>query len=139
MVHGYIGNLPLTFLIDTGSSLTLIITHVFQQLDPRLKSTRKKPPSSLSLRLADQSHLYVQWQLNLPFTLYNQTRWHTVYVVPNLWRPCIIGNNFIRTHRLYIDGAKQRVYFHNNSPYKKQFRYPKTSLNYPPLNSTPAL
>ncbi|CAF1684085.1 unnamed protein product, partial [Rotaria magnacalcarata] len=49
--------------------------------------------------------------LRLPFTIQNTTRWSTVYVIPDIWRPCIIGNNFIRTHNLHIDGAHQRVYF----------------------------
>ncbi|CAF5204941.1 unnamed protein product, partial [Rotaria magnacalcarata] len=35
----------------------------------------------------------------------------TVYVVRDLWRPCIIGNNFIREHNLQIDGGRQTVHF----------------------------
>jgi len=32
-------------------------------------------------------------------------------VVPKLWRPCIIGNDFIKKHNLQIDGGRQEVYF----------------------------
>ncbi|CAF4437077.1 unnamed protein product [Rotaria socialis] len=69
------------------------------------------PPPSLSLRLANKLTLFVKWFLRLPFTIQNTTRWSIVYVIPNLWRPCIIGNNFLRTHNLHINDAHQRVYF----------------------------
>ncbi|CAF2263104.1 unnamed protein product [Rotaria magnacalcarata] len=110
-VPGRIGTLPLTLLIDTGSSLTLINSHVFHQLHPRLKRSRRTPPPSLTLQLANQSSIYMQSQLQVPITIHNTTHWHLVYVVPDLWRPCIIGNNFIRSHNLHIDGFHQRVHF----------------------------
>lgn len=110
-IHGRIGTLPLTFLIDTGSTLTLINSHVFDRLSPRLIQSSYKPPRSLLVHLADHSPLNIEWVVNLPFTFNNTTRWHLAYVVPSLWRPCIIGNNFIRTHKLIIDGANQRVYY----------------------------
>ncbi len=106
-------------MIDTGSSLTLINSQVFKRLDYHLTKSRRKPPPSLSLRLPNQSSLPIEWVLRLPFTFQNTTRWHTAYVVPSLWRPCIIGNNFICTHRLLINGAQQRVYFPTDSKYRR--------------------
>ena len=32
-------------------------------------------------------------------------------MVPKLWRPCIIGNDFIQKHNLQVDGGQQQVYF----------------------------
>ncbi|CAF2058356.1 unnamed protein product [Rotaria magnacalcarata] len=64
--------------------------------------------STLNEIITEAQHVEV---LRLPFTIQNTTRWSTVYVIPDIWRPCIIGNNFIRTHNLHIDGAHQRVYF----------------------------
>ncbi|CAF5170145.1 unnamed protein product, partial [Rotaria magnacalcarata] len=89
----------------------LINFHLFQRLDPLLTTSKRIPPPSLSLRLPSKSTLFVKWVLRLPFSVQNTTRWSTVYVIPDLWRPCIIGNNFIRTHNLQIDGAHQHVYF----------------------------
>ncbi|CAF5069583.1 unnamed protein product, partial [Rotaria magnacalcarata] len=36
---------------------------------------------------------------------------HRVYVVPKLWRSCIIGNDLIHKHNLQIDGGRQYAYF----------------------------
>ena len=80
-IQDYIGSSPAVFLIDTDSSLTLINHHLFHRLDPRLTAIRRRPPQSLSLRLANNSPLSVQCMLRLPFTLANATCWHTVYVV----------------------------------------------------------
>ncbi|CAM4965247.1 unnamed protein product [Rotaria socialis] len=110
-IDGHIGSLPVVFLIDTGSSLTLINHQLFTQLDPHLIQYRRRPTTSLSLRLANKSTISIQWILRLPITLQKITRWHTVYVVRDLWRPCIIGNNFIREHNLQIDGGRQTVHF----------------------------
>jgi hypothetical protein len=52
-----------------------------------------------------------------------------------LWRPCIIGNNFIRTHKLHIDGARQRVYF---STAPTSHHRPTSSTHKPPT-SNPSL
>ncbi|CAF1521526.1 unnamed protein product [Adineta ricciae] len=41
----------------------------------------------------------------------NRTLKHVVYLVPQLWRPCIIGNDFIQKHNLQIDGGTQKVYW----------------------------
>ena len=110
-VHGRIGFSPVLFLIDTGSSLTLINHHLFNKLDPRLTASRRRPPPSLSLRLANNSTVSIQWLLRLPLTFAGNTCWQTVYVVRDLWRSCIIGNNFIRAHNLHFDGGKQRIFF----------------------------
>ena len=47
----------------------------------------------------------------LPITIDNITQQYTVYVVPRLWRSCIIGNNFIKDTSLQIDGGSQQVYY----------------------------
>jgi RNase H-like domain found in reverse transcriptase/Reverse transcriptase (RNA-dependent DNA polymerase)/Integrase zinc binding domain/Integrase core domain len=110
-VQGHIGYIPILFLIDTGSSLTLINYRLFNQLDNYFTYFRRRPSSSLYVRLANKSPLAVQWILDLPITLNHVTRWHTVYVIRELWRQCIIGNDFIRRHNLQINGANQTVYF----------------------------
>jgi transposase InsO family protein len=65
----------------------------------------------------------VKYTLSLPITISHSTRIHTVYVVPQLWRTCIIGNDLIRKHNLQIDGGRQYAYFkrfNKNSPTKEQ-------------------
>jgi hypothetical protein len=49
--------------------------------------------------------------IRLPISLARRIVEHKVYVVPKLWRPCIIGNDFIQKFNLQIDGGRQRVYF----------------------------
>ena len=110
-----IGSLPVHFLIDTGSSLTLINDYLFRQLPPYMTRFRRRQISTLVLRLPNNSPLHIQWTLSLPITLKQTTCWHTVYVVRDLWRPCIIGNNFIRQHNLQIDGGKQTIIFPNTN------------------------
>lgn len=56
----------------------------------------------------------------VPITIAHQTKKHIVYVVPQLWRPCIIGNDFIQQHNLQIDGGKQQVYFKRSSMYNSR-------------------
>ncbi len=73
--------------------------------------------------MADRSQLYVKYTLSLPITISHSTRIHTVYVVPQLWRTCIIGNDLIRKHNLQIDGGRQYAYFkrfNRNGPTEDQ-------------------
>jgi hypothetical protein len=72
---------------------------------------RRRPHQPSVVRLANKSPLSIEWILNLPITLCNNTRWHTVHVIRDLWRSSILGNDFIRAHNLHIDGARQQIYF----------------------------
>ena len=98
-------------LIDSGASLTLINSNLFYQLPYYIRQGARYPPSNLQVHLADKSRVHVEKSLLLPITIANRTRKHLVYVVPKLWRPCIIGNDFIRKHNLQVDGGQQQVYF----------------------------
>ena len=76
----------------------------------------------------------VRWIVRLPITLHRKTHWHTVYIVPTLWRPCILGNDFIRSHNLQIDAGRRTTYFRNttsrkflHSPHSKYFFHPYNS------------
>lgn len=111
IAYGRIGSCPTTFLIDTGSSLTLINHRLLSQLPHSLTRHCHRPSQSIRIRLANRSPISVQWTLALPLTIDHTTRWHTVYVVRDLWRPCIIGNDFIHTHNVHIDGRLQTIYF----------------------------
>ena len=121
--------LPVNFLIDTGSSLTLINDCLFRKLPSYLTRFRRRPPSTIALRLPNNSSLHIQWTLSLPITLKQTTRWATVYVVRDLWRPCVLGNNFICQHNLQIDGGKQTVFFPNP---RRQYFLLNRSLTTPP-------
>ena len=97
------------------SSLTLINDYLYRQLPPYLTRFRRRPTSTVVLRLPNNSPLHIQWTLSLPITLKQTTCWHTVYVVRDLWRPCIIDNNFIHQRNLQIDGGKQTIFFPNTN------------------------
>ncbi|CAF3221850.1 unnamed protein product [Rotaria sp. Silwood2] len=100
-----------TLLIDSGASLTLINLQFFLQLPRYYRQKAQPPPPNLCLQLADRSQLCVKYALSLPITISNSTRVHRIYVVPKLWRSCIIGNDLIRKHNLQIDGGRQYAYF----------------------------
>jgi hypothetical protein len=89
-------------LIDSGASLTLINLDLFYRLPYYIRQNARYPSSKLLIQLADKSCLEVQGTLLLPITIANQMRKHIVHVVPKLWRPCIIGNDFIQRHNLQI-------------------------------------
>jgi hypothetical protein len=108
---GTIAKRPTKMLIDSGASLTLINSNLFYQLPYYIRQSARYPSSKFQIHLADKSCLQVQKTLVLPITIANHTRKHIAYVVPKLWRPCIIGNDFIQKHNLQIDGGRQRVYF----------------------------
>ena len=63
------------------------------------------------MQVADGTKLKVRYLLPLPITIAGSTRTHTVHVVPQLLRSCIIGNGFIQKHNLQIDGRRQIAYF----------------------------
>ncbi|CAF5016786.1 unnamed protein product, partial [Rotaria magnacalcarata] len=98
-------------LIDSGASLTLINLEFCLQLPRYYRQKAELPPPNLCLQLADRSQLYVKYTLSLPITISNSTRVRRIYVVPKLWRSCIIGNDLIRKHNLQIDGGRQYAYF----------------------------
>jgi hypothetical protein len=100
-------------LIDTGASLTLINSDLFYQLPYYIRQRARCPSSNFQIHLADKSCLHVHKIILLPIMIANHTRRHNVYVVPKLWRPCIIGNDFIQKHNLQIDGGRQQVQFKN--------------------------
>lgn len=111
ILPGIIGGRHTQILIDSGASLTLINSQFFKKLPTYYQRRARPPPPNLFLQLADRSHLQVKCSLTLPITISNSTRTHTVYVVPQLWRSCIIGNDLIRKHNLQIDGGRQYAYF----------------------------
>ncbi|CAF4150636.1 unnamed protein product, partial [Adineta steineri] len=113
-VLGYVAGLPTRLLIDSGASLTLINKDLFTKLPYYFRRQARYPPSGLILQLADNSQLTVQYVLSLPITITNCTKTHTVYIVPKLTQPCIIGNDLIQKHNLQIDGRSQRAYFKQN-------------------------
>jgi hypothetical protein len=114
-------------LIDSSASLTLINIDIFYRLPERIRRRARYLTTNLQLQLADESCLWVQMTLLLPITIANCTIRHVVYVVPQLWRPCIIGNDFIQKHNLQIDGGRQQVYFQTMNEKK---------LNIPSRNRT---
>ncbi|CAM4766534.1 unnamed protein product [Rotaria magnacalcarata] len=129
-------------LIDSGASLTLINLHFFLQLSKYYRKKVRLPPSNLCLQLADRSQLYVKYALSLPITISNSTRMHRVYVVPKLWRSCIIGNDLIHKHNLQIDGGRQYAYFKTKKNKKLQHRVnlvpDAQAHNSPPFRYAPA-
>ena len=110
-IRGTIAKQPIRMLIDSGASLTVINSNLFYQLPYYIRRHAQFPTGNLQLHLADKSCVQVQKTLLLSITIANRTRRHRVYVVPNLWRPCIIGNDFIQRYKLQIDGGRQQVYF----------------------------
>ena len=110
-IVGSIAEQPTKVLINSGASLTLINSNLFYQLPYHIRQGARYPPSNLQVHLADKSRVHVEKTLLLPITIANRTRKHLVYVVPKLWRPCIIGNDFIQKHNLHVDGGQQKVYF----------------------------
>ncbi|CAF1432643.1 unnamed protein product [Rotaria sordida] len=111
ILQGMIAGRRTQLLIDSGASLTLINLQFFRRLPRYYRQRAYPPPSNLCLQLADRSQLDVKYALSLPITISNSTRVHKVYVVPKLWRSCIIGNDLIREHNLQIDGGQQYAYF----------------------------
>jgi hypothetical protein len=107
-------------LIDTGSSLTLINSHLLSKLDQCITKNLRPPPFNIHLQLADKSPLHISHTLKLPVTIDNITQSYTVYIAPRLSRNCIIGNNFIKQNNLQIDGGNQYVYY--KRPIRKQVR-----------------
>lgn len=123
IVSGKIAGRQTPLLIDSGASLTLINYRLFNQLPLYYRRRARLPPPSLFLQLADRSRLDIKYRLTLPICIANSTRTHTVYVVPQLWRECIIGNDLIKKHNLQIDGGKQRAYFKTIKPLMKYHEF----------------
>ncbi|CAF2960927.1 unnamed protein product [Rotaria sp. Silwood2] len=117
-VFGRIAGLSTRLLIDSGASLTLINEELFVKLPYYFRRRARNPPAWLILQLADKSQLKVKCVLSLPITIANCTKTHTVYVVPKLSQPCIIGNDLIQKHNLQIDGRRQNAYFKQFSNYR---------------------
>ena len=122
VIKGKIAGRQTNLLIDSGASLTLINEHFFLHLPYNYQRKARYPPPSLFLQLADRSRLYIKYMLALPITINDSTRIHTVYVVPQLWRPCIIGNDLIRKHNLQINGGKQQAYFQEKERNQSQVK-----------------
>lgn len=126
IISGKVAGRQTQLLIDSGASLTLINLQLFNQLPYYYRKQVQLPPPYFFLQLADRSRLNVKYQLTLPITISNSTRNHIVYVVPQLWRPCIIGNDLIQKHNLQIDGGRQKAYFKN---WNKVRTEPTTTVN----------
>ena len=129
LIFGAIAGRRTQLLIDSGASLTLINSHFFSKLPAYYRQQARSPPPNLCLQLADRSQLYVKFSLSLPITIAHSTRTHTVYVVPQLWRTCIIGNDLIRKHNLQIDGGRQYAYFKRINNSKHMNEQNKTATN----------
>ncbi len=111
LIWGSIANRPTEMLIDSGASVTLINTKLFYKLPMYIRQNARNPSLRSQIQLADKSCIQITKTILLPITIENQTRKHVVYVVPELGRSCIIGNDFIRRYNIQIDGGSQRVKF----------------------------
>ena len=126
IIWGSIANRPTEMLIDSGASITLINSNLFYQLPVYIRQKARNSLEKSHVQLADKSCIEITKTILLPITIENQTRQHVVYVVPELGRPCIIGNDFIQTYNLQIDGGSQRVMFKESNVENKTIINPES-------------
>lgn len=111
IISGWIGKHQVDMLIDTGASLTLVNFELYNKLPVWIQRRTVYLKDPIQLRLANKSHVCADKYVILPITVTDYTVNHRAYVVPNLGRTCIIGNDFIRKHDLQVDGGEQQVFF----------------------------
>ena len=86
-------------LVDTGAEVSLINYKVFQNLKQKPKI--RPPPSSL--HCANGGPLHIKGVTELNFKLGEEMFTHTFYVVTNLFRNCLLGNDFLEKEGAVIN------------------------------------
>ncbi|XP_062616134.1 uncharacterized protein LOC134277851 [Saccostrea cucullata] len=92
-VVGKIENHPISMLVDTGASVTILSSKVFENLD--LKKGINLTPSLVKLTSANGERILVRGECPMKITVGDKTVTHN-FLVANILNKCILGIDFMQ-------------------------------------------
>ncbi|CAC5375367.1 unnamed protein product [Mytilus coruscus] len=102
---GYLQNLPLTILIDNGSTSSILNYKIYRQLDDVLKNAIQEP-STYKLFDVNGNPLCSYGTLKQKLTL-GTADFNTEFLVCNIKQDAILGQDFLLDHKDKIDYKRQ--------------------------------
>ena len=118
-------------LVDTGSVASFISAKLFAELAPKKVeyATKKKNNRIPQFKSAAGTTIEPEGYYSVPLKINkNILSRHTFYVVPHLEDKCILGMDFMKSHRMKIDITKKEVTI---SRFGKKAKIPLTDEPYP--------
>ena len=107
-VPGRIVNVDVKFLLDTGSSVSIIHPHTFELLPLSCRHT--VTPSDKTIIAAEGTKMQVQGTLQVVIKLGALVKRHTVYIAP-ITQAGILGLDFLTLHQGVLDLHRKRLMF----------------------------
>ena len=112
LISGSLDNKPITILIDTGSSISLMDEQLYYSLSlvPPLQ------PTSFSVSRADDKPLIALSKTAISIAISDATFRVQIVVTKNILFPTILGIDFLRTHGGVINFPTNQLYLTNPPP-----------------------
>ena len=107
-INGHISGIPVTFLVDTGSIITIIKTTVWTQADPNCRQL--KPYHGPQLVGVDGTALCVRGEVDAEVLLGGKTFHVSVIVVDQLSADAILGLDFLKDHQCTINITSRELF-----------------------------
>ena len=101
-VTGKVKNVEIEWLIDTGCSLSLISTEVYERMSIENRPALER--NEVSMKTADGSSLQDEGRINLRVRIDEEEYTHT-FIVAKLTNDGIIGTDFLRMYKGHINFA----------------------------------
>ena len=111
LVSGSLDDIPVTILIDTGSSISLLDEHLYYSLS----SIPLLQPIQFSVSGADDRPLIVLGTATLSIAIDNNTFPVQLVVTRNILFPVVVGIDFPQTHNGIICFPNNQLYVTNSS------------------------
>ena len=102
--------IPLYYLLDTGSTMSVLHSNIFKKL-PQKMQTRLKT-SNQKLRMADGSEVRILGTMNLPLFLDNQVI-HQLMLVADIEIHVVLGFDFMNQNKCVIDVSSRTMQLNN--------------------------
>ena len=112
LVSGSLDDIPISVLIDTGSSIRLLD----ERLHYLLPSIPPLQPAQFSVSGADDRPLIVLSMATLSIAINNNTFRVQLVFTRNILFPVVLGINFLQTHDGIISFPKNQLYLTNSPP-----------------------
>lgn len=101
-LKGYVYDLPVEYLIDTGANVSAIRADIWRQIPQRTKH----PPSEThikSISAVNGQSIPVLGQVELPFSINDRTYPFNILIIESIAYDVILGRDFLESYKAKID------------------------------------
>ena len=114
-VEGTMADLPVSFLIDTGASVS-VANSGFLKKSPTYSAFQQSPSPYKAINTVSGESLSVEGRVDVPITMGDNTSNWQMLSVPGLQSNAILGKDFLDKHKAVIDFANRTLTLPDSAP-----------------------